>query len=151
MRAWPVNADDVYHVALHMRERDQREIYATAWRDDPVDVTTDCLVCPEFSWIVGDHEPVAVVGAKPIHPGVWRVFMFATDRWSQVSLFLTKFIKRVMIPALRSIGAHRAECLSIEGYDAAHRWLEFLGARHEGTQSGYGKAGEDFRLYVWRG
>lgn len=146
-----VTADGALHVAAGMRDADYREIFATRWNDDLVDLTVDCLNARRFSWIAcaDDGTPVAVVGAWPTHPGVWQVYFFTTDRWSQISLSLTRWIRRVMIPALRNAGAHRAECKSLSSHTEAHRWLEFLGASQEATLRGYGKDGEDFLLFVW--
>lgn len=149
-RFGPLNFPEVLHVARNMREWDAKEIYATRWTDDPAEVAADCMAAGKFSWLAyaGD-TPVAVVGAWPAHPGVWSVFMFATDDFNAVAFSLTKFIKRVMIPALVKTGAHRAECHSIEGHEVAHRWLEFLGAKAEEPRKFYGRNRETFICYAW--
>lgn len=132
-----------------MRAWDKREIYATRWTDDPVHLAADAASCAPMAWIIGIDEPVVAIGARPIHPGVWSVFMFATDLWPSVALSTTRFVRRVMIPALRSTGAHRAECRSMEGHAQAQRWLERLGARREATLEGYGREGQNFHVYCW--
>lgn len=147
----PINFDEVLFVVRNMRAWDKREIYATRWNDDPVELAGDVALCGRFGWIAGIlGVPVAVVGAAPVHSGVWSAFMFATDDFRQISLSLTKFAKRVMIPALVATGAHRAECLSLAGHTDAHRWLESLGAKPEGVAAGFGRGREDFVRYVWR-
>jgi len=147
----PVTYESALFVAERMREWDHREIYATRWTEDPRVVAMDCAGAGSFSWCAGLEKPIAVIGAIPTWPGVWSVFMFATDDFRRISFSLTKFVKRVMIPALRQTGAHRAECCSIEGHEIAHRWLELLGAKQEGpTIEDYGRNRESFRRYVWR-
>ncbi len=151
MRTGEMNPLDALHVATHMRDWDRKEIFATRWNDDVNDLAEDCCMVGSFAWVVyGETEPVALVGAHPVHPGVWGVWMFATDNFHQVSISLTKFVKRVMIPALVKAGAHRAECKSMEGHEEAHKWLEFLGAKRESTLKEFGKDGQDFHTYVWR-
>ena len=145
-----VTFERALQVALRMREWDKKEIYATRWHNDPAALARDCARCGTFGWIAEkDGVPVSVIGAVPVHPGVWSVFMFATDSFQQISLSLTKFVKRVIIPALKATGAHRAECLSLAGHVEAHRWLELLGAHREGEKRAFGKGGEDFVSFVW--
>lgn len=146
----PVNYSDALFVAANMREWDRKEIYATRWNDDPSDIATDCCYMGDFGWVACEPEPIAVVGAGPMHPGVWGVHMFATDNFSKIAISLTKFVRRVIIPSLAATGAHRAECKSMEGHEDAQKWLEFLGAERESTLAEYGRNGEDFHIYTWR-
>lgn len=81
-------------------------------------------------------------------PGVWGVWMFATDRFPEIGLFTTKFIKKNIISALIPV-AHRAQCYSAESHTEAHKWLEVLGARKEAVLKDYGKEGQTFYLYRW--
>ncbi len=150
MRLAPPAYPDVLHVAANMRAADAAEIYATRWNDSPEELAADCMCVGGFCWSAGLERPIAVIGALPIHPGVWSVFMFATDEFERIGISLTKYVKRVMIPALVQSGAHRAECRSAEGHTVAHRWLESLGAKVESVAREYGRNGEDYRVYVWR-
>lgn len=145
----PVTYQDALAVASNMRESDRREIFAGRWNDDPEELAADCLCFGSFGWIACEPHPIAVVGAAPLHPGVWSVYMFAGNDFLKIKLSLTKFVKRVMIPSLVEVGAHRAECHSIDGHVEAHRWLEFLGATRESTRRRFGRNGEDFHCYVW--
>jgi hypothetical protein len=141
---------DVLQVASNMREWDRREIYATRWNEDPSELVQDCMASGRFAWTAGLDRPIAAIGATPMHPTLWGVWMFATDNFHQISISLTKFVRRVMMPALVDAGALRAECRSMEGHESAQRWLKVLGARDEGLIPEYGKGGEDFRLFAWR-
>lgn len=152
MRIVPLTFDLALMVAANMREDDRREIYATRWLDDPEDIANDCHIHRKTGYIacLDDGKPVAAIGAIEIHPHVWSVWMFATDDFPKIALELTKFAFRHLAPAIRKVGGHRAECRSIVGHEAAHRWLRFLGAKEEARLSGYGKNGEDFILFAWR-
>lgn len=136
------------YVVENMRDWDRREVFAGRWTDDPYPVAAELAAC-DFAWLAGTDRPIAAVGAFPKWPGVWSVLMIATDEFRSIHLSLTKFVKRVIIPTLVESGAHRAECHSLEGHEEAHRWLELLGARREGTCYGYGRNGENFHCYVW--
>jgi len=151
MRLAKLNEADLLYVADNMREWDRKEIYACRWSDDAAPLVESLLACGEFAWVVGTDEgkPVAALGAIPYWNGVWEVWMFATDDWPQVAGGVAKFIKRSVIPALKSTGAHRVQCKSMEGHLDAHRWLEMLGASKESEMKNYGRMGELFYLYCW--
>lgn len=145
-----INREDLLFVIQNMRESDKNEVFATRWDDSGENLTDDLITGGEFAWIAGtDDKPVAAFGAIPVWNGVWSVWMVATDDWKLVALEVTRFIKRVMIQALRDIGAHRAECRSWSEHTEAHRWLELLGARKESEIENFGRNGEKFYLYCW--
>lgn len=150
MKLGPVTFEDALVVALGLRADDAAEIYATRWSDNPVELARSCVYAGEFAWVAGLDSPIAVIGAQPVWPGVWNVFMFATDEFDKIAFPLTKFVRRTIIPSLREAGAHRAECRSAMSHTKAHRWLEALGATREGVMREYGSNKEDFALYVWR-
>jgi len=141
--------EDVVYVARNMRPRDRDEIYACFWEDDPAVLAGDVMAFDSFSWVVRAERPIAAMGAIPLHPGVWSVWLFATIEFNQISLLATKFVRRVMMPSVRAAGAHRAECRSLDVHTEAHQWLEFLGARREAVLRQYGRNKEDFYLYAW--
>lgn len=132
-----------------MREWDRREIFATHWEDDPVQMATATVsLSASFAWVFGKDEPIAAVGAYPVWPGVWAVWAFGTERFPEVALSLTRFIRRIMIPSMKRAGMHRAECKSLDGHADAQRWLECLGFTREATHRQYGRAGETFHTYA---
>lgn len=146
----PEQRPAVAYVAANMREMDRREIFATRWGDDTEALVDQVLQCGAFAYVASLERPIAAIGASPIWPGVWSVWMFATDEIDKIGLSLTRLARRRIIPTLRSVGAHRVECRSLEGYDVANAWLESLGAKEEAKLLKYGRNGEDFRLYVLR-
>lgn len=144
-----LNANCLYSIIENMREADRREIFATRWSDDPHDLVRDAMACYEFGWIAYlDDRPVAAIGGVPIHPGVWSVWMFATDEFPKIKFSLTRFALRQMKPVLQDV-AHRVECRSIEGHEDAQNWLAFLGMKRESSIPKYGRNGELFHLYAW--
>jgi hypothetical protein len=151
MRLAYLNEADLLYVADNMRDIDKKEVYATRWDENPATLVDSILSNGRFGWVAGGEDgiPIAAFGAVPMWPGVWQVWMFATDRWPEVSVGVTKFIKRIMIPSVKSSDWHRAECRSIEGHDVAHRWLEMLGATREGALPYFGKNKDTFHVYSW--
>jgi hypothetical protein len=151
MKATELYPEGVSHVVQLMREKDKAEIYCTQWSEDPGQFTASVLGAGGLGFVLhaNDGEPVVCCGALPMWRGVWSVWMFATDRFEEISLSTHRFARKIFFPALDEAGWHRLECRSISTHDVAHRWLELLGARKECEVSGYGKAGEDFNLYCW--
>jgi hypothetical protein len=144
------NYGNMLWITSRMRKMDREEIYATRWSDDPKSLAADALTFTEMTWIAADdNEPVAAGGAMPLHPGVWSMWMFATDKWMNVALGATRHAKRVLIPNLRNTGAHRLECKSNASHLVAHKWLEMLGAKKESEVKEYGRQRENFFLYSW--
>jgi len=144
------NYTDLLFVAENMRLTDKKEIYAMRWSDDPAMLARDALtVSPGMSWTVGKNVPIAAVGVAPKWPGVWSAWMFATPRFAEVGITMTKFIKKKVIPMIYD-HAHRVEAISWSGHSEAHKWLESLGATAENPLREYGKNKEDFITFVWR-
>jgi hypothetical protein len=139
-------------IARDMREADRREIYATRANEDAAALALDVVRYSRIGAVAAaeDGAPVSAIGAVEGWPGVWQVWMFATDRWPEVALATTRWARRVLKPALLAAGAHRAECRSLAANRATHRWLESLGAQAEARHAGYGKAAEDFITFAWR-
>jgi hypothetical protein len=151
MKLDTLSLESVGHVARNMRQRDKDEIYATRWNEDPESLAKAVVSCDPFALVAcsDDGEPVCVFGVHEMWPGVFSVFMFATDRWNEVSLSVTKHALRFMIPCVMSERFVRAECRSMSTHTQAHRWLETLGAYKESEHACYGKNGETFFTYVW--
>jgi len=151
MRATELYPDGVQYVVHNMRAKDKEEIYATQWSDDPWAFGNQVLRSGDFGFILhaDDGEPVVCCGAVPMWNGVWSVWMFATDRFDEISMSVHRFARRVFFPSLDAAGWHRMECRSLSTHDVAHRWLEVLGAYKETETERYGKNGESFMVYCW--
>jgi hypothetical protein len=148
----PLAYEDVLYVAQNMRQADKDEIYATRWNDSAEQLAADAMLVPQMCWTAcKDGRPVAAFGAIPIHPGVWTVWMFATDEWPSVALLVTRHIIKKMMPSIKtgSKTFKRGECKSHSLHHVAHRWLEYLGASKESIAYKYGKNGENFFVFAW--
>ena len=151
MKASELYPDGVHHVVHKMRAKDREEIFATQWTDDPFSFSNQVILSGGYGFVLhaDDGEPVVCCGASPMWNGVWSVWMFATDRFDEISTSVHRFARRVFFPALDAAGWHRLECRSLATHDVAHRWLEVLGAYKETETANYGKAGEAFLVYCW--
>lgn len=155
MKTWIVPAHDVpemvRHVARNMREWDRREIFATRPDDDPDTLAEHALLCGEIAWVAGRGDtPICAFGCAELWPGVWSMWLFATDDFGQIGFFVTKRIVRTIVPMLIEAGAHRLECRSMEGHTDAQRWLEVIGAKREGGPlKAFGREKQDFHVYTW--
>ena len=140
---------DCLYVAEKMREADRHEIFATKFHDSPLSLAWECInSSASFGWTIGKDVPICAIGAHVLWPGVWSVWMFATDRFPEVGLFTTRFVKKRIIKALLPI-AHRAQCYSVADHVEAHKWLVKLGASKEAVIQNYGKNAETFYLFSW--
>ena len=147
----PLTVDAVGHVLFNLRDADRRELAATQWRFDSQVMAEAAAACRlGFVACADDLTPVAAFGAHEAWPGVWQVGMFATPRWPEVALPATRAVLRLFHVKWQEVQAHRAHAFSIADHEEAHRWMLRLGARCEATLQGYGKGGEDFKLFVWR-
>jgi hypothetical protein len=137
-------------VARAMRERDRQEIYATQVGEDP-DGLAQAAVGSRFSFLtLSRGVPIAAHGAGHMWPGVWGVWMFATDFYGWAAgAAIMKHYRRVVIPGVLAEGGHRAQCDSIALHNEAHAFIERLGGRAESTMPGYGREGQAFIRYVW--
>lgn len=134
-----------------MRAIDREEVFATRFDDSADALAGDIMTVPQFTWVAWkDDEPVAVIGCRPMWPGVWCAFAFGTDRWPEVVLTLTKHIRRFMQPALER-SAHLLVAFVHEKHYKSQRWLVRLGAEPIApVLDEWGRGRENFILYGWR-
>jgi hypothetical protein len=140
------------HITTRLRPLDQREVQAIQWDDSPENIAKHAYEMGQPSWVVcakNPLEPAYAFGLTADRPGVWSVWGFGTNRFPEVALSVTRWCYRAIVPALPKIG-HRVECYCLAEKTDAHRWLERLGGVEEGTLRGYGRNGEDFKIFAWR-
>jgi hypothetical protein len=145
--------DTAVRVAHNMRERDREEFGAVA----PVDQASlaswlgnrmggrDGLLCARAD----DYEPVCIGGAVEVRPGSATLLFYGTERFPEIALPMTRFIRRHYFPSLAAAGTHRIECVTLDSYHEMQRWLEALGLARESTIPAYGKHREAFAMYAW--
>ncbi|MEX0809528.1 MAG: hypothetical protein WD044_12450 [Dongiaceae bacterium] len=147
----PLTEAFVAVVARAMREGDRLEVFATRFDDDPDALARDLVAMSRFGAVVAaDGDPVAAMGAVECWPGMWNVWMIATDRWPLVARSATRWARIAVLSVLAKAGAHRCECKSIESHETAHRWLRHLGAEVEAVHRDFGRNRETFITFVWR-
>lgn len=130
-----------------MRPADAAEIYAVCGHSNPFLLARQTLDATRMgSGVVAllTGQPVAIVGTQPVHPGVCEAFAYGTSRFPRIALSLTRYVLSVIKPALIEAGFHRLQCKSQSTHTDAHRWLERLGFKAEGTLKHYGSDGSDF-------
>lgn len=142
--------EDVLYIAANLRAADRVELAATRADMDAVRLTEDAVSRATHAAVAFDREgrPALVLGVSPVHRGVVTVWGFGTERYRDVGVEMTRFAKRVIIPAVIASGVHRAQCLVHPGNRASQRWLAALGFEPEATLAGFGSGGEDMILYA---
>jgi hypothetical protein len=127
-------------------------VLATHWSDDAADLAQPIAFSREpLSWcfLGADDEPIALLGANQLWPGMWAPWAMATPRFDEIGWAVTRFVKRHMIPQMIELGFNRAECRTLESNVEAQRWLERLGAICESENPRVGKNNETFRTFVF--
>lgn len=145
--------EDVRFVAANMRARDADEFLALTHAVDRqalADSLLDRYGGHPAAIVARDEEGAVAIGAGvETRPNVITLLLFATDRFPGVALALTRFITRNLFYRYKLAGVHRIEAVSVDGYDAAHRWIEALGLEREAVLPGYGRNGETFIQFAW--
>lgn len=153
MRLDAPTREDVRFIARNMRARDMAEFLAVSNAETPEDLVkgltnrygnSEDAICAYLG-----YEPVAVGAMVQARPNVATLGFFATDRFPEVARPLTKFIRDRLFPRYRAGGFHRIECISMEGYEDAHRWIGLLGLKKEAVMPKYGKGGETYIQFAW--
>jgi hypothetical protein len=142
--------DGLFTVMTRMRPEDLRELRATT-------MTTTARHAGQIwelrdsAWEArtADGEVAGIGGFVPLWSGVCTVWMLATPRFAEVGLEVTRFVRRVILPALQEVGYHRAEARALRGNDGTARWLHLLGFHQEAVIAQFGRAREDFVLFAW--
>lgn len=141
-------AEQIYDVALNMRERDFQEFIGTSVYDTREELAQDLarryggrddVLCVSI-----DDEPICIGGTVETWPGVMTLLLFATDEFHRVGLEVTRFVSKRLFPGYEASGIHRIQAISLAGYDEIHDWLRTLGLREEATLTRFGKEGQDY-------
>ena len=136
-----------------MREADRQEIHGVRGHLSASVLAYETVIAAAMGIANIEHvngKPASIVGATPMHPGVWSVWSYGTDDWGKACLRQTRWALRVLKPLLIKRGCHRLQCESREDHFDAHNWLRSCGAKPEGVLSGFGCDGSDYIQFVWR-
>lgn len=139
----------VIYISRNMREVDAREIMAVRWGDDRDVFAEECFATagPKYIAYLGD-EPVAVIGVTMCFPGVGQAWMFATDRFSEIAIGMTRFCKQTIQLMLNEGGLHRLQAYSADYHTDSHEWLKLLGFSVESVMKEFGKDGSDYLCFA---
>lgn len=150
MQPKTLDRETLEYVCRHLRPASAAEAFATRWNDDPAALARDLWTGRgPGAYSVSIERPVYAGGYINTHPGVWRLWGFATPEWPRIAVGLTKWVKRFMLPAIFKTGAHRVESFVLDGQPDVEGWLRLLGGRKEAVLSGFGRKGENVISYVW--
>lgn len=140
--------EDIRYVCQRLRRKAREELEMQDIL--PIDFGVWIDRSQGFKWAVYHNgRPAALVGAIPMHRGVYTLFGTGTDDWIKCWRLVTLVSKRDMMTAVLDAGAHRAQCLSPASHADTHKWLRFLGASHEVSLPQWGVNGEDFIMFSW--
>jgi hypothetical protein len=143
----------VRHIADRIRSKDAEEFLAVMHNETRDQLAEDLVRRytdhPHgFCFLHDDGEPVGLVAMIFARPNVATLTFFATDRFPEIAISVTRFATRNLFPKYMAAGVHRIECASIAGYAHAHRWIQMLGMNEEGRFPGWGKNGETFHQFA---
>jgi len=97
-----------------------------------------------------DDTPIAILTAVRETPKSLQVGLIATDRFNEIALPVTRYVRHYVGPELRKADYKRAECRCWEGHEDARRWLAICGAKQEAVIPAYGAHGETFIQMAWK-
>ena len=137
---------DVLH---RLREEDAREMAAAGAHLHllPEQLTRHNLFM--FCAWAYDCGPISIWGAVQKRQGVAAGFAFGTDDWGRAVLPMVRQIRGFVLPLLIDLGIHRVDATALRRRDDVRRFMSLIGAKAEGTLTGYGTEGEDFVSYRW--
>lgn len=141
----------VAFVMANLRAADRLEVLATV--PDPFDAATHArhaCAASEFGAVVygPDGRPAVAMGATPIWPGVWSVWLLATDAWPACWRATFRWAARMIPACMRRANAHRVQVFAACDNPAAAALLKRLGFRREGIARRFGRGGQDFGLWA---
>lgn len=141
---------DVRLVAQRVSARHRAEVLALTAIDE---ADLPDLLAQRF----GEEGIAAYIGSRPVavgrvftlRPNVATLAFITTDDFRRVAKGFTMFLRDRLFPSLRASGVHRIECLTMDEFVRAKRWITLLGLRQEAVLRGYGRGGEDFVQFAW--
>lgn len=140
---------EIRYVCQNLRRSSKEDVFGVT-DATPEEFAEIMIATPGFKWVgYAKGMPAALIGAYPMHPGVWGLFGFGTDNWKLIWRDVTRTARRDMMKAVADAGAHRAQCLSPATHRETHSWLRMLGATLETPMPRYGTDGQDYVMFAW--
>lgn len=157
-RVYPGDPTDaralIDHVCRNLRSFDEEEALAVMGGGSVDQLAAYFIGCAmsasEFVIVSTDwEEPIALVSVLPSWPGLGAAQMVATDRFDEIVMDLTRYIRRELIPRLLAGGMRRVEARAMQKAELNCRWLKALGASVEGECPMFGKDGQTYVQFAW--
>lgn len=140
---------DLSYVASRLRPEDEREASCQFEQFSPALLATVSLKDHAYCVEVNGNPEAAFGACSTSHKGLWVAWSWmSTKGWRAVPK-ITEFVRDVMIPDIIAQGCWRCEARAMAENTGAHRWLRRMGAYERCELPGWGKNGEDFRLFEW--
>lgn len=142
-------------VVANLREADVREFLAISFCESRETLAADLIrryANREDTYAAFDGDRAVAFGAMvELRPNVVTCGFFATEDFPAVAVPVARFVKQRLFKTYREAGVHRIECVIIDGYESAMRFVQLLGLKLEAELRGYGKRGESFYQFAWVG
>jgi hypothetical protein len=149
----PVDVASIEYLCFNLRECDRTEVFAMRPYDNPLRLAWDAnhMILNTGRGVIAWHQgkPAGLAAFTSQWPGTWDAWMFGTNEFKSVALYLIRWLRREGNDILSVCGGHRLQCDCRVGHDEAHKMIQSLGAVPEVTLRKYGKDGSDFIRYVW--
>lgn len=143
--ACPADAEDVIHVAMHLREADYNEVLA-ATGVDPARALLQFYLEGSTQAVFADVGPVALFGIEPYHGTTGIAWMVATDKFFKHRWEIVRRGREVLAELMADKGLTHITNL-IDRRNVAHiKWLRSLGAEFTGQTIERG--GTTFEVFV---
>lgn len=138
------------HILANVSPLVRREIFALD-PGCPDDEYADVLLTNPLHVIARGRsgEPVASIGATGTGPMAWFPWCFSTPKFPEITLSMTRFVRKEFQPHLARLGMRRAECYSLAANTEAQRWLRAIGGTQEGPAFPFGMKHDPFVRFVW--
>lgn len=149
MKIEPASQDDVFTVAIGMRQGDYEEFSAVSFANNRAELAAILAERygghPDVLCGWRGNQPACIGGLVMARPNVVSLLFFGTDDFPRIGLGVTRFIRRELFPRYEAAGVHRFEAVSMATHNEAHVWLKTLGLEPETDPlAGYGRKGEAF-------
>ncbi len=133
--------DDVYDVALAMRESDRHEAHAFGL--DYVQAAHDAVAnAADVYTAYQRNRPTFIFGTVEVVPGVRQLFGFGTPDTKRVIPQVTWFTRKFWLPNLFEDDVRRIQAHIPDTSIASLQWLQSFGMYREASMAGYGVNGE---------
>lgn len=146
----PATLRDMSYVLYNLNPADEAE---TACQIDPAlrrDQLAYMLLMSGDNFAVRENgNPIAVFGTAPLNRACLSVWALGTKRMPKALAPIGRHLCDVHLPGMVAQGYLSMEARSLATHHAAHRWLEWWGAKQHGGPFEYGNDRDLFLLFRW--